>query len=344
MLSHKRMKRNVAFTICANNYLAHASVLAQSFKSFHPDVHFILAILDESSPEIDYDKLPVDEIIWVHKELPSMVNELKDTYGIAELCTVVKPPLIELIDKKGYECILYIDPDIQIFSEFAEVFEALRHHQAVLTPHICSPTSEKGHPIDKDLMRTGIYNLGFVALRMTDEVRDFVIWWKKRVQAYGYHDLKKGFFYDQIWWGYGPAFLDDVCVLRNLGYNAANWNLHERKVIKKDETFYINDTDTPLRFFHYSHYKMENRPMIASYNQNFDLNNRPDIVPVFDGYDTYLDKMDYQRLRHIPFSYGKKPASSSEKDFKPAYSRLGNIKFHVKQSLRQLILGERKRG
>ena len=336
------MKKSVAFTICANNYLAHASVLGESFKSFHPDVPFIIAILDEPSPEIDYKKLPADEIIWVHEEFPAIVNELKDTYGIAELCTVVKPPLIELLDKKGYTSILYIDPDIQVFSSFTEGFDALETNQAVLTPHICSPTGEKGHPVDKDLMRAGIYNLGFVPLRMTDEVRAFVQWWNKRVQAYGYHDLKKGFFYDQIWWGYGPAFLDKVFVLRNLGYNAANWNLHERKVVKHEESYFINDKDTPLRFFHYSHYKMENRPVIASYNQNFDLNNRPDIVPIFDGYDAYLDKMDYQKLRKIPFSFGKKPLSDALKDNKPAYSRIGNVKFHVKQSLRHLLLGQRK--
>ena len=336
------MSNKVAFTICANNYLAHASVLAKSFKTFHPEVLFMVALLDEPSSEVDYSSLPFDEILWVHEVLPDVVQQLKDTYGIAELCTVVKPLLFLDLHRKGYETILYIDPDIQVFSPFSEVFEALKDHQAVLTPHLCSPTGEVGHPQDKDLMRTGIYNLGFVALNMTPAVLDFVRWWDKRVQAYGYHDLKKGYFYDQIWWGYGPAFLDDVKVLRHLGYNMANWNLHEREIREDQGLYYVNDKETPLRFFHYSHYKRESRPIIASYNQNFTLENRSDIVPIFDGYDQYLDQMGFDSLKVLPYAFGKRPQDQSEANKQIPYSRLGNIKFHTKQALRHLLLGDRK--
>jgi hypothetical protein len=335
------MSRPLAFTICANNYLAHASVLAESFKMHHPGVPFIIALLDEPSAAVDYKALPCDEVLWVHECLPELVHALKDTYGIAELCTVVKPLLFLELQKQGYDSILYIDPDIQVFSPFEEVFEALKDHQVVLTPHLCSPTGDHGHPQDKDLMRTGIYNLGFLALNMTAAVLDFVRWWDKRVQAYGYHDLKKGYFYDQIWWGYGPAFLDRVKVLRHLGYNMANWNLHEREIKDFQGQYYVNNMETPLRFFHYSHYKRESRPIIASYNQNFTLENRPDVIPIFDGYDGYVDEKGYPSLKTIPYAFGKKPAEDPSETKRPPYSRIGNIKYHSKQVLRHLLKGEK---
>ena len=82
-----------AFTICANNYLAHAKTLALSFKKKHPSVKFVIAILDKPNKNIEYSELGADEILWIPEIVPALVNEFEDTYSIAELCTVVKPAL-----------------------------------------------------------------------------------------------------------------------------------------------------------------------------------------------------------------------------------------------------------
>lgn len=329
-----------AFTICANNYLAHAKTLAVSIKEHHPEVHFVIAILDEPESSLDYSSFGADEVIWVSKLFSELVNQLKDTYSIAELCTVVKPELCLHFFSTGCDTLLYIDPDIKVFSAFEEVFENLKHADMVLTPHICSPTGEVGHPLDKDLMRTGIYNLGFLAVNNNPAIISFINWWSKRVKSYGFHDLKNGFFYDQIWLGYAPAFLDKVSVLRHLGYNVANWNLHERKVIKTDQGYFINDNKTPLRFFHYSHFKMEALPQIASYNQNFNLDNRPDIAPVYYDYKSDLEKHGYNQLKIIDYVYGKKSQQEQSITLKPEQeSRFFRFWALFKKSVRILIKG-----
>lgn len=329
-----------AFTICANNYLAHAKTLAVSFKKHHPEVHFVIAILDEPESSLDYLSFGADEVIWVSKLFPELVNELKETYSIAELCTVVKPELCLYFFEKGNNSLLYIDPDIQVFSPFDEVFENLKQADMVLTPHICSPTGEVGHPLDKDIMRTGIYNLGFIAMNNTPEIQIFVKWWDKRVKAYGFHDLKKGFFYDQIWLGYAPAFLDKVSVLRHLGYNVANWNLHERKVIKTNQGYFINDIKTPLRFFHFSHFKIDALPVIASYNQNFTLTNRPDIAPVYNQYKSDLEENGYNQLKTIDYVYGKQPLTNKALTLQPkSKSRIFRFWALFKKSIRILLKG-----
>ena len=301
-----------AFTICANNYLAHAKVLATSFKRYHKDVDFCIVLLDKPNNSIDYGAFGADTIIWADKILPTIVNELSDTYGIAELCTVIKPKLYEYFFNSGCHTVLYIDPDIQVFSKFKEVFLALKNNDVVLTPHICSPTGNVGHPLDKDLMRTGIYNLGFLALNKSEQTLNFINWWHKRVVSYGFHDLKRGFFFDQIWLGYAPAFLEKVNVLRHLGYNMANWNLHERQLLKIDEIFFVNSVNVPLRFFHFSHFKIENLPQIASYNQNFNLENRNDIKDIFMSYKQFLEDNNYNEIKKIPFVYGKKEIKPQE--------------------------------
>ncbi len=329
----------LAFTICANNYLAHAKTLAVSFKKHHPSLTFVIAILDEPNEAIDYDNLGADKILWVHEILPEIIEELKNTYTIAEICTVVKPKLFDHFFKKDYNKVLYIDPDIKVFSPFNEVFLALEENEMVLTPHICSPTGETGHPQDKDLMRTGIYNLGFLAVNKTEQIQSFVAWWDKRVRAYGFHDLKKGFFYDQIWLGYAPAFLDRVFILRHLGYNVANWNLHERKIINGDRKYFVNDTKTPVVFFHYSHFKMENLPLLASYNQNFNLENRKDLYPIYMEYKNELLENNYTALKDIDYVFGKKQKPHSATVKLEKKSRLHKTFVMFKKTLRMLIKG-----
>ncbi len=328
-----------AFTICANNYLAHAKTLALSYKKFHPKHHFAIAVLDEPSSNIDYANLGADEVIWIHELLPELIEEIKDTYSIAEICTVVKPELFKYFFKLGRETILYIDPDIKVFSNFEEVFAKLEDNEMVLTPHICSPTPEVGHPQDKDLMRTGIYNLGFLALNKSKATEDFVDWWDKRCKKYGFHDLKKGYFYDQIWLGYAPAFLDKVFILRHLGYNVANWNLHERKILQKDENYFINNTETPLRFFHYSHFKMEALPILASYNENFTLDNRPDIIAPYMEYKEDLLTNGYNHLKTLDYKFGKKPLPKTNTN-QPPINRTKTAYKLLKKSARILIKGK----
>lgn len=330
-----------AFTICANNYLAHAKTLAISFKRFHPEVEFAIAILDKPDSTIQYDMLGADTIIWVHELFPDMVNTLKDTYSIAELCTVVKPQLFQYFFKIGFEAVLYIDPDIKVYSHFDEVISSLENSEVVLTPHICSPTGEVGHPLDKDIMRTGIYNLGFLALKKSEATQLFVKWWDKRVQKYGFHDLKKGYFFDQIWLGFAPAFIDRVHIERHLGYNMANWNLHERHLLSHANGYTVNTTEVPLRFFHFSHFKIEQLPVIASYNENFDLNNRPDIAPVFNEYKEDLLKNGYNTLKQLPYHFGKKPESPKPKSFKKKMqsSRPYRSLRYIKRALKVLIYG-----
>jgi len=183
---------------------------------------------------------------------------------------------------------MYLDPDIQVFSKFDELFNSLVSYDVVLTPHLCSPTTENVAPSEFELMRTGVFNLGFIALNKTNETLALVSWWKDKLYKFGDNDLSRGLFYDQIWMMLAPCFLDNVKILRHLGYNACNWNLHERYFERNANDYIINKKDK-LRFFHFSHFKEINLPLLASYNPTYSIENRPDIANI---YLEYLDKMN----------------------------------------------------
>jgi hypothetical protein len=125
----------------------------------------------------------------------------------------------------------------------------------VLTPHILSPTQDAEHVYEKDLLGTGVFNLGFVAVSNSAQGRNFLNWWEERCLTLGFHDLRAGLFVDQKWVNLAPCLFDEVCVLRHLGCNVAYWNLHERFLSDSDSGYLINGS-SPLIFFHYSGYTL----------------------------------------------------------------------------------------
>ena len=293
----------IAFTICANNYLAYALNLSHSFKAHHPDLPFCILLVDTPSEEINYQELDVDRIMWVG-DMDFDLEDLSARYNIAELCTVVKPLVIASLFEQGFDQVLYLDPDIQVYSPFEEVLTLLSHNDMIVTPHICSPTPDGVIPQDHTLMRTGVYNMGFAGFNKTSCMKDFLGWWNQRVQRHGYHDVPRGYFFDQIWIMWAPCFLERLHVLRHLGYNAANWNLHERSFLSTTNGGYLINNEWPLRFFHFSHFKPEKYPELASYNRTFNADNRKDIAGLFQDYMAKLTQFGHSKFENIPFTYG----------------------------------------
>jgi hypothetical protein len=280
---------NIAFTICSNNYLAHAKTLGDSFLEFHPDVKFIIGLVDTFNPEFDYSFFSPFDIIPVEDIAVPNFEELHNKYNITELNTAVKPSYLHYIFKEyNAQKVLYIDPDILVTSRFDEVFDALDLNNIVITPHMCSPVDDEFGPNDYDVLGGGVYNLGFIGLSDYERVKTFINWWHDRVVKYGYGNPRKGMFFDQLWIHYVPCFFDNYYILKHLGYNMANWNLHEREISAQDNgNFIINKHDT-LRFFHFSSYKIDKPDVICRYQTRYDFNSRPDLLPLFNKYATKL--------------------------------------------------------
>ncbi len=279
----------IAFTICSNNYLSLAKTLGDSFLKHHPSWKFIIGLVDELDDTFDYDFFSDFEIIKVSAINVNDFENMITKYNIIELNTAVKPTYISHIFKK-YQAtkLIYLDPDILVTSCFEEVITALNTTDIVITPHICSPIDDDFAPTDYHTLRGGVYNLGFIALARYEKIQYFVQWWHERVSKYGFCDFGKNMFYDQMWINYLPSLYDNYIILKHLGYNMANWNLHERKLThKSEENFLINDK-IPLRFFHFSGYKHDNPTKIASYLTRYNFDTRPDLKDLFSLYQANL--------------------------------------------------------
>lgn len=235
-------------------YLNRARVLFQSVKRYHPDWHCVGLITDEMPPGFEWrSQEPIDEIVYA-SDLP--IPDFRKwlfKHDIVEACTAVKGPYALHAVSLGYDAVVYLDPDTCLFSPLTAVLLALESADIALTPHQLVPDSTRQAIIDNELtsLKTGIYNLGFLAIRTTGEGRRMAQWWNDRLLSFCYDDVSKGLFVDQRWCDHVPSFFDRVTILRDAGLNVASWNLSNR-TITFDEFGNVLVNGAPLGFWHFT--------------------------------------------------------------------------------------------
>lgn len=291
-----------AFTICSNNYLAHAATLYHSLKKFSPEVRFFLFLCDEKNPKIDY-KMIADEMVVLRETEPEF-DQLASKYNIVELNTCLKPRAFEfLFSLQNIEKALYFDPDIKIFSSIDFLFDEPETSSVLLTPHICSPIPFDGKtPQENHFLNFGIYNLGFIGLQKNVETKQLLAWWKNHTYLRGKIDVYKGIFVDQLPINLVPLFYENVKVLKNRGLNMAPWNLHERPVTKSDEGYLVNEI-AALVFYHFSSFRLNDLELPLSQYNRFRLEQLPVLKEIYIQYQNDLIANGITVFEKIPFAY-----------------------------------------
>lgn len=237
------------------SYLNRARVLFQTLRKFHPAWEFVALITDEP-PEGFRFAVHTEPFDWVVYAKDLGIENFKSwlfRHEVIEVCTAVKGPFIHQACAGDSDVVIYLDPDTALLAPLDPLLDDLQSADILLTPHLIDPNTEDAAIMDNDLSasRTGIFNLGFVAIRTEGEGARFAKWWNDRLLKYCYDDIPNGLFVDQRWCDHVPALFDKVKVIRDPGYNVASWNLSTRKVaVGKDGVIRVNGS--PLRFWHFT--------------------------------------------------------------------------------------------
>jgi GT2 family glycosyltransferase/glycosyltransferase involved in cell wall biosynthesis/SAM-dependent methyltransferase len=273
-------------TIIARNYLSQARTLVASYFAHHPDGRFYLLVVDALPDGASLD--PRVRLVDVHDLPLDDLYEMFFKYDVVELSTAVKPALLTLlIDGFGEDRVMYIDPDILIMRPMTEVFAALEHSDIVLTPHLNAPIPFDGRkPTEQDILISGAYNLGFIALRGGDETSRFLAWWRERLVDLCRVDPAKGLMVDQRWIDLAPSLFPRTYVLRDDTYNVAYWNLHARTIGRDGVSYSCNGR--PLAMFHFSGFN-PGTPDVLSRHQT-----RTDLEPGTALHELYMHYRDLQ--------------------------------------------------
>ena len=252
-----------ALTICAANYLPFARILADSFLKFHPDSNFYVLLVDSEVQNLNLDLGPKVEVISP-KNLgidAEVFMRMAIYYDVTELSTALKPLGLKYLLDSGSKIAIYLDPDIKVFSELVEIPLHLSSADIALTPHSLHEIPGDGlRPSARDIMSSGTFNLGFIAIKNSEQSYEFLSWWNEKLIFDCISDVENNLFTDQRWIDFVPSYFD-FSIIRNYGYNVAYWNLHERVLTKDNGIIFANDNK--LTFFHFSGYS-PNKPWILS--------------------------------------------------------------------------------
>lgn len=295
--------RPVACTIVANNYLAQARVFARSFLEHHPQAIVYVLLAGRRDPEFlkanePFTLIPVEDLGIAG--LPALCFR----YSVLEFCTAVKPFFLEyLLTQKGHEHVLYFDPDIVFYAQADPLYEELSRHAIVLTPHLTDPLPDDGLlPDERVIQRSGTYNLGFIAVRKTPLVQDFLRWWQDRLRWFCFCRPEQGMFVDQRWIDLVPGLFPDVGIVTDPGCNVAYWNLHKRIPESCGGQFVVRGV--PLRFFHFSGYDPLQPGELSRHQTRFRLRKLPTVALLARDYADRLKREGHARLREQHYTFG----------------------------------------
>jgi len=242
------------FTSFTFSYLPRAMILARTLREAHPDWQIWAVIPDEPPEGVSNNLSPeFDRTIYAKSLGFDRFERWLFKHDIVEASTAVKGQMLRYLLDQGADKVVYLDPDIAVFSSLSGITEKLDAHSIILTPHQISPNRTEGLIRDNEMtsLKYGIFNLGFVAVRNDEIGRSFANWWAEQLYLACYDDVPNGLFTDQKWCDLVPGLFDGVHIERDPGYNVASWNVSTRKItIARNGAILANGS--PLKFFHFT--------------------------------------------------------------------------------------------
>jgi hypothetical protein len=292
-------------TIVAKNFLARARVFAQSFRAHNPKVPVHVLLTDEPGGFFDPAEGGVDLVELQQLDLSQPArSHLAFRYDRKSLAAAVKPVLLRHLLDSGFDRVVLVDADSMVLDTFGPVFEALEEHEIVLSPHrLEPPTGLRAVATELDLLRTGTFNGGLMAVRESSSTREFLRWWWTRLERHCRHDIRHGLHLDQKWLDLASGLFDGVGVLRHPGFNVAYWNLDHRG--PGAVGVQPSAADWRCHHFHFSGYEPEAPDVLSSYVPDLMVADAGWARPLFDTYRQRLFEAGHHEAAAWPYAFGR---------------------------------------
>ena len=294
----------IAYTLVNIKYLPVAKTMVDSFVEHNPDIPIYICLFDEKKDIQDsifleyniYDKSNLN-----NEEYDSM----RSRYDDMSMACALKPFFAEaLIRDYNPDNIIYLDADMMFFSSIQHLSKLLLEPQnsIILTGHNYTLSEAHNNLTEyQNLRKYGLYNAGFLAIRINAESLSFLKWWREILFTKCIREDYNGIYYDQTWLDLAPIYFPNTFILKDIGYNVAYWNLKERTVSKKENQYYVND-NIPLVFYHFARFKYYEKEYIDGFKIRFD--SYPVVQKIFSLYRKLLKENLYERFH--PFLEPKK--------------------------------------
>lgn len=235
-------------------YSAQCATLLESIRLHEPTVRVSLLLVNSDLEDNKIGQLRAlfDEVITSQDLLGKDHREWMNRYNVVEACTSVKGrALRHLLERE--QPVVYLDPDTMLFSPLDNFRTQLDTCSILLTPHQVAFSIEVDEGIhdEMDSLLFGVYNLGMLGVRPTQQGKDFARWWDLRLERHCLDDSSRGLFTDQKWMDLAPVYFPETRLHLDAGVNVASWNLHNRFITLSDDGAYLVNGQ-PLVLYHFT--------------------------------------------------------------------------------------------
>lgn len=161
--------------------------------------------------------------------------------------------------ERGYDAVWLLGADTEFFASPRALYTVLEDNDMFVTMYTHESYGQEDdlYPNDYDTFMVGQINADLVGFRKSDQVIKFLKWLDKRVETKAVYRGRD--FVDQVWMSMCFSFVDKVAVIRELGYNVGNYNMHNRymnpSLSRGDPnkpTYWSMADCSPLVLFHYA--------------------------------------------------------------------------------------------
>ena len=259
------MAEFAACTIIAKHQLAAVRVLAKSWHAYNRGKRIFVLLLDSPQGLFSPEDEPFTCISLGQLNIPNLAGFLF-RYSCSECRLAIRPYLLKyLLSQHSLDGVVYLDPDILVFTSFASLLNRLLVDDVLLVPYLLAPMPHDGRvPTEDDIIERGVFNLGCLGFRRSENSLTALTWLEKKLGTPCVEDLHNGVTVNPQWFNLLPSLFDRVQIVRDPAYDVGYWNLHERHVQVADN---ITVNGTTLASFQFSNFNPD-IPWDISRDQN----------------------------------------------------------------------------
>ena len=229
-------------TIVSEEYLVKGLTLYDSLKNHGDNFHLWFCCVDDMSFAILSEMKLSNATILSVKEIESRkFQKVKQSRTLQEYCWTLKSQLcLYVLDSfREVDRLVYSDADQYFFSNPKPLFDEWGTASMFMCSQRAAP--ELGS-------RYGYYQAGLLGFKQEENSRNILNWWKEKCLEWCFDKN------DQTWnrWGdqkyleHIPHLFENIKIIRNIGVNAAPWNLVMNDlytVYKKNKKTMLDDTE-----------------------------------------------------------------------------------------------------
>lgn len=236
-------------TITTVSHMYKTYALAESLNKIGGNMLHVL-VIDGDSRKYTFDNCRFWSIAHLGASETGKTITAKYRNDKDKLRWSLKPVFMKhLLEEQITDRIIYLDNDLFFYFDCSFLFDLLKQHAFLLTPHHYKNTPKRDQNWFEANFRVGLYNAGFVGA--SAKAISTLQWWADCCAYRCEKSAIRGLFDDQKYLDLVPVLEETAHIIRHKGCNVAGWNTEvcRRETVNGQV---LIDGKFPIVFIHFN--------------------------------------------------------------------------------------------